>query len=218
MPHEAGARDASGRFDAPFRRGCGDEPRPGRGARLLEEDARAAHRRGAARPHLPVGLAVDQVAMGGGVLDLDLGEVAFQLLGDDHRHRRQHALAHFGFGDSERDRIVGIDDHERVDFVARGAVFRAPRLAGDCRRPGEFGRDRGDHQATGGGKARANENTAGEHDCHGGSPFRSSSVRRRGGSPRACAGRSRSGRYWSSRRRCPRRSDGDCAKGARPRP
>ena len=52
--------------------------------------------------------------MGGGVFDLHLGEIAFQLFRQDHRHRGQDALAHVGLGDAQRDGIVGVDDDARV--------------------------------------------------------------------------------------------------------
>ena len=152
MPDDAATGDACGGLHAPSRRRRGDEPRARRGARLLQEHARRAHRPGAAGAHRLIDIAVDEIAVGGGVFDLHLGEVAFQLLGNDHRHRGQHALAHVGLGDPERDGIVGVDDDEGVDLVRRLARFGAPRLALDCGCAGEFGRERRDRQAAGGGE------------------------------------------------------------------
>src|SRR5271168_1724469 len=51
-----------------------------------------------------------------------------------------------------------------------------------------------------------------------GASLRSWPVRRRDALRRACADRSRNGRYWTSLRQCRHRSGVGCAIGARPRP
>ena len=77
VTHEAATCDARARLDAPSRRRRRDKPRAGRGAGLLQEHARAAHRPGAACPHGLIDIVVGKVAVGGGVLDLHLREIAF---------------------------------------------------------------------------------------------------------------------------------------------
>ena len=157
VPHHAAARAARGRRDAPPRRRRRDEPRAGRGARLLQEHPRAAHRPGAAGPHRLIDIVVGKVAVGGGVLDFHLREVAFQLLGENHRERGQRALPHLRFGDAQRDGIVGVDDDEGVDLVGRLAGLRAPWLAGETGRARELGSESRDRKSAGGRKTCLNE-------------------------------------------------------------
>ena len=217
MPHEAIAGDARGGLHAPSRRGRRDEPRAGGSARLLQEHARAAHRPRAPGAHRLIDIVVDEVPIGGSVFDLHLGEVAFQLLGQDHRHRGQHALPHVGLGDPQRDGIVGVDDDEGVDLVGRLSGLGAPRFAFDGRCVRELRRECCDGEAASGREAGLDEGASGKSDRHRIS-LKSWRVRRRDAPRRACADRSRSGRYWTSPRQCPRRSGAGCAKGARPRP
>ena len=166
VPHKAIADDARGRFHIPFRRGRRDEPRAGGSARLLQEHARGAHRPGAPGAHRLIDIVVGEVPVGGSVFDLHLGEVAFQLLGQDHRHRREHALTHVGLGDPKGDGIVGVDDDEGIDLVRTFAALGAPRPAGDRGRAGKLGRERGDRQAAGGGEACLDEGASGKGDRH----------------------------------------------------
>ena len=166
VPHDATAGDARGGLHAPSRRRRSDEPRAGGSARLLQVDARAAHRPRAPGSHRLIDIVVDEVAVGGSVFDLHLGEVAFQLLGDNHRHRGQDALAHVGLGDPEGDGIVRVDDDEGVDLVRRLAGFRAPGFAHDGGRAREFGRERSDREAAGGGEAGLDEGASGKSDRH----------------------------------------------------
>ena len=166
IAHHTAAGDARGGLHAPSRRRRRDEPRAGGGARLLQEHARTAHRPRAPGAHRLIHVVVDEVAVGGSVFDLHLGEVAFELLGQDHRHRGQHALPHVGLGDAEPDGIVGVDDDEGVDFVGRLAGLRAPRFAADGSRARELGGERCNGETSGGGEAGSNEGASGESDRH----------------------------------------------------
>ena len=217
MPYDAAPRDARGRRHIPPRRARGDEPRAGGGAHLLQKHPRTAHRARASGAHRLIDVVVDEIAVGGGVFDLHLGEIAFQLFRQDHRHRGEHTLAHVGLGDAQRHGIVRVDDDKGVDLVGRLAGLRTPRLAIDGGRAGEFGGERRDRQASGGREADLDEGASGESDRHR-LILRSWSVRRRDAPRRACADRSRSGRCWTSQRQCRRRSGADCAKAARPPP
>jgi hypothetical protein len=85
MPNEAAAREAGRGFDAPARGSGRDEPGAGRGARLLQERARAANGSRPSGPHRLVDIVVCEVAMRRSIFDLHLGEVTFELLGQDHR-------------------------------------------------------------------------------------------------------------------------------------
>ncbi len=153
VANESAAGDAGGRFDAPSRGRRGEEPGAGGSARLLQEDPRTAHRRRTARSHRLVDPFFDQIAVGGGVLDLHPGKVAFQLLGEDHRQRRHDALTHLGFSNAQGDGIVRVDHDEGADLSGRQTRLRAPGLAGERRRARQFGRERRDCEAAGSGIA-----------------------------------------------------------------
>jgi hypothetical protein len=56
--------------------------------------------------------------------------VAIELLGDQHRHRRQHALAEFELAHDDRDALVFADPDERgrrIDPGGRRGRFLCPR-------------------------------------------------------------------------------------------
>jgi hypothetical protein len=74
-------------------------------------------------------------------LDADLGPVALQLLGEEHRQGREHALAHLGLSHEQRHALVTPDAHEGLGRV-RGRLGRLRQGA-----PRGLGQRERDHQA-----------------------------------------------------------------------
>ncbi len=218
--------DAFGRLELGLRhverlRRRGDKHRAPRRADLTHRHPVRRRRRAAARAlRLELG-RVEQRLFDANVLPRHV-----QLVGDDHRKHRLHALPDL--------RVLGDD---RDDAVRRDANEVAERGLGRRRRERErFGRFteldvRAEQNAAAGERGDAQERTPVDcrierrghwrllgrlTDC------RSSASRRlppasalRGGSPAECGDRSRTDRCCrSSRRRCPRRSDSACSRGA----
>ena len=84
----------------------------------------AAAHRGRAAGHLAAQHRVGvQRVVGRGLLQLDLGQVGAQLLGQQHRHRGEGALPHLDLVDDQGDDAVAVDADE-------GVVRQARRFAG----------------------------------------------------------------------------------------
>ncbi len=123
----------------------------------------------------------------------DLVPVATQLLGDELGETGERALPHLGAGDADHHLVVGMDHHPGVDLLDFGGLRR---LEGN----GKAERETAGHGRTADQEAAAAERGLDRHDASSLRPWP------RRGSPRAPAGRCRSGRCWSWPRRCRRRS------------
>ncbi len=66
------------------------------------------------------------------VLDRNLGPVRIELLGEDHRDRRVHALAHFDLRHDQRHRALSIDTDECIRRERRRRISRRLRLRTAC--------------------------------------------------------------------------------------
>ena len=126
---------AAGRIDLPAVGGGGDQHRAGRGAGLAQRQEEGPHRGRAARELEADERVGEALVVGGRMLDLHLGEVDVELLGDQHRHRGVGALAHLDLRDGQRDAPVAADPHEgarREGGAGRGARRAA---ASRCTKP-----------------------------------------------------------------------------------
>jgi hypothetical protein len=187
------------RNDAPGDAALGDRHLPSLGSRLHEHDSR----RRAALSNVVLRRA-DAAAAAGAELAPDalardvlarrrefghhLGPVALEFLGDHLGEAGQRSLPHLGTGDAHDDRVVGPDDDPGVDLVARRRGLRVvqptERNPQSQRQPAA-GRGGADQEA-------ATVDLFGV-DEHGPPRLRPAPQH---GSPRAPAGRYRSGRCW----------------------
>ena len=145
-------------------------------------DAAAA----AGREIAPDALARDALA-GRRIFGRDLRPVAFELFGDELGEAGERALAHLGARDADDDGVVGLDHDPGVDF--RRAVGGARRPAG--RRTEGRGRAQGRRRRRRCRRRRSGDSSSA---CNSWLPPFTRWPRR--GSPRAPAGRCRSGRCW----------------------
>ena len=153
------------------------------------------------------------------VLDAHLRPVAIEFLGDDHRYRGPHALAHLRMLEHDGHAVVAADVHEgirvhrrrrrRPAFLGEQAARAERHEAGDDETAGQAGRGRQElpprrqHRL-----ARIRTHDASPR------PVRPRDARRSG-----CAGRCRSGRCCRpSRRRYRRRSVSVCSPAGPPPP
>ena len=155
-----------------------------------------------------------EVLAGGDQLDGDLLPVALELLGDELREAGVRALSHLRAHDADHARVVGLDDDPRVELGSRAA---APCAAAVPMPNGSWKPSASPPPAA----AERTMNLRRERlvplprilfsrSTSSRSGFRCCDRRRRrcrpwrppGAPPPGCAGRCRSGRCWSSPRRC----------------
>ena len=131
--------------------------------------------------------------------------VALELLGDELGEAGQRALAHLGAGDADHHLVVGMDHHPGVELLHLGRLRPTPK--------GRRSRARS--------RRRRRWRWRGSRDGRETGEVWIVMMRLplmpwpRRGSPRAPAGRCRSGRCWSWPRRCRRRSDWAWRRAAR---
>ena len=146
--------------NAPGLRRGGDEHRARGRARLAQHLPHAAHAVAAGGELLAAEVRVAVLRVGAGPLGLDLRPVEVELLGDEHRHRRHHALPHLEHRQHDAHGVVGVDLDPDVGLEA-------------CRRPlrdraSPIGEIRADHQAAAGGGGGLEEGASREcrWSCH----------------------------------------------------
>jgi hypothetical protein len=113
VEHGAGLGAAGRGLDAPAPRRRGDEHLACRGAGLAERIPGPPHARRSAGPHAPEG----RVAVG--LDDAHALPVGLELLGDDHGHGGEDALAHLRLGDPDAHRPLAIDGQPGVGLEGR---------------------------------------------------------------------------------------------------
>lgn len=108
-----------------------DEAFPRLRTRQLKELTGFPHRGAAACLHTPVDAVVLHMARGIRVFRTDTAPVHLEFFGNQHGHRRQHALPHLGLRDSNDDGVVWLDDQPRVDLrILSGVGCVRRRCAG----------------------------------------------------------------------------------------
>ena len=155
--HHAVRRTTRAGLDLPGLRRGGHEHGARGGPGATQRLPVAAHRRRAARfLNAEQWLGVQRV-VGGRVLEPDLAEIDFQLLGEQHRHRRVGPLPHFHLVHDERDAAVAVDADEPV-----GLEFACRLRAGSECRADARGQTEAHEQTAAGGGARSQEGPAGQ--------------------------------------------------------
>ena len=91
------------------------------------------------------------------MLETDLAQIDFQLLGEEHRHRGVGPLTHFHLVHDQRDAAAAIDADETVGHEVTGRL-----RAGGERATERRGQAEADKEATAGGGASSKEGPAGQ--------------------------------------------------------
>ena len=133
-------RGAFGGRHVPVRGRGGDQHRSRRGAGLAQIILRGADRAAAAGRHVAPYAVATEILLRRCVLGADLLPVALQLFGDQHRERRERALAHLGAGDADHDGVVG-PDHDPGRDLGRtiGCAHHGGAAEGDIEADCETG-------------------------------------------------------------------------------
>ena len=121
VDHRAALRPAARRLDAPFLRRRGDQDRARARARFAQRLPRRPHARAAAGA-LKAEDRIDVRLVGRGELEADLRPVGFELLGQQHRKRGRHTLAHLRAIHDDEHAVVGADAQPRVGGEGHGAA------------------------------------------------------------------------------------------------
>ena len=96
--------------------GCGDQHLARGGTGGAQQVLRITDAAAAAGREVAPDAVTPEILVRGGEFDRHLAPVAFQLLGDQHRQRGEHALAHLRPRDPDDDSVVRPDHDPSVDF------------------------------------------------------------------------------------------------------